>query len=70
MAGQGGRVDLLAVALLERLVGQVEERTQLPGLGDLVRPHIGPIVQEYMGEIELDPGVMALAQWIYGRVNQ
>jgi hypothetical protein len=65
-----GRVDTLAVGLLERLVGLVEERTQLTGLGELVKPHINPIVNEYLGGVRLDPEVFALAKWVYERVNK
>ena len=50
-----GRVDVLAYRGVEKLAKFIEEKHQLKGIWDAVRPHVNKMVNEHVSGIEI-PG--------------
>lgn len=73
MADSEGRVDLLAIGLLEHVTNGLEQRLQINGLSEVVKPLAAEFVAQHLGEYKLDPWVLGLGRLIwnnYGNVNK
>ena len=57
-----GRVDVLAYRGLEQLTNQLSEQHGLSGIWDIIKPHVGTIVTQSLGDIELPTAAKVLLQ--------
>ena len=60
-----GKVDVLAIGIIEQLLGMTEQRLQLDGLKELALPALSALASEHLGSIEVDPIVMAMGKFVY-----